>query len=149
MTLKSIGAKMLKQNNRATQYPIFVVVQDERRYVGYDGNWTHTERREDNDEEDICEECLEKYHNNEELPEECDNCSTQCFAYYYIEKQVPMLEPGCFFTAEACEEHIRLNSYHYNNPKSYAISAWRNPEMQTVMKNLIKLTGKDIPSHYL
>ena len=57
-------------------------------------------------------------------------------------------EAGVFFTEKACHDHIESNNYHYNKPRSYVISAWRNPEMVATMHMLLKLTGEEIPSHY-
>jgi hypothetical protein len=48
-----------------------------------------------------------------------------------------------FFTEKACEEHIRLNSYHYADPHSYVSHAFRNPEMELVQKFLINLTKQN------
>lgn len=47
-----------------------------------------------------------------------------------------------FFTAKACQEHIKLNHYHYNDPKDYLNCAWRNPEMELVSEFLCNLVGK-------
>lgn len=41
-----------------------------------------------------------------------------------------------FITKESCKEHIRLNSYHYNNPHTYAMTAWRSPEVEKLWKLL-------------
>lgn len=39
-------------------------------------------------------------------------------------------QTGCFLTKRAAQKHIELNGYHYNNPKTYAMTAWRNPEFE-------------------
>lgn len=49
-----------------------------------------------------------------------------------------------FFTAKACEEHIKANDYHYSEPKCYLNHAWRNPEMELVSKFLCELSGGKI-----
>lgn len=49
---------------------------------------------------------------------------------------------NAFFTAKACKEHIRLNDYHYHKPVDYLTHAWRNPEMEMVIKFLCELTGQ-------
>ena len=51
---------------------------------------------------------------------------------------------NAFFTAKACKEHIRLNGYHYHNPKDYLNHAWRNPEMELVSEFLCGLVNKKI-----
>lgn len=49
-----------------------------------------------------------------------------------------------FFTAKGCDEHIKANHYHYNEPVSYLSHAWRNPEMELVSKFLCELSGGKI-----
>ena len=41
-----------------------------------------------------------------------------------------------FITKESCKNHIRLNSYHYHNPHTYAMTAWRSPEVEKLWKLL-------------
>lgn len=41
-----------------------------------------------------------------------------------------------FITKESCKEHIRLNGYHYCNPRTYAMTAWRSPEVERLWKIL-------------
>lgn len=49
-----------------------------------------------------------------------------------------------FLTAKACDEHIRANGYHYDNPRTYLAHAWRNPDMELVSEFLCALVGKPI-----
>jgi len=51
-----------------------------------------------------------------------------------------------FLTSKACDEHIRLNSHNLSSPTNYLSHAWRNPEMETVIKFLCELTGGKIHS---
>ena len=48
---------------------------------------------------------------------------------YYREERV-MVKGQVYLTEEAAQDHIDRNHYHYNQPKVYVVSAWRNPEMQ-------------------
>lgn len=41
---------------------------------------------------------------------------------------------GCFLTKRAAEKHIELNGYHYQNPHTYAMTAWRNPEFERFIR---------------
>lgn len=118
MTLKDIGIEMVGQDNRATQYPLFVIQEDGLRPSA---PW------EDYDSVDISEDGEE--------------------GHYKIEP-VFDLRAGVFFTTKACQQHIDENDYHYTNPRVYAISAWRNPEMQAVQQHLIVASGKKLPSQY-
>ena len=120
MNDKTLGVRMAEQNNLATQFPIWIVEEDVKRFVPED--WDY----EDSEEED------------------------GQVSYYVVERK-PNLMAGFFFTHQACKDHIQANHYHYDNPKPYCISAWRNPELQGVMHHLIHKEGidnKDIPSHY-
>ena len=118
IVLKDIGSEMVKQDNRSTQYPLYVVQEDERRMPTLVEDADGYETDEDGDK----------------IP--------------YIDKPKIALEPGVFFTAKACQEHIDENSYHYTNPRVYAIAAWRNPEVQTIMQSLIKDAGQKVPIYY-
>ena len=51
---------------------------------------------------------------------------------------------NAFFTAKACKEHIRLNHYHYKEPRDYLSFGFRNPELELVFKFLCGLTGGNI-----
>ena len=42
-----------------------------------------------------------------------------------------------FLTNKSCKEHIRLNNYHYSSDAhSYAMTAWRSPEVEKLFKIL-------------
>lgn len=47
---------------------------------------------------------------------------------------------NAFLTEKACEEHIRYNAYHYNEPRSYLSYGFRNPELEKVMQFICELT---------
>jgi hypothetical protein len=47
---------------------------------------------------------------------------------------------NAFLTEKACKEHIRLNHYHYKEPVDYLTAAFRNPELEQLLKFLSGLT---------
>lgn len=147
-TLEEIGKEMAVQNNRATQFPLFIIMADVERAVP-EGNGE--KRRKDSDYQDfyrgMCAECSTKHEEDGTQPDYCEECDPDCFWDCEI-SQEPDLRAGVFFTAKACQEHIIENHYHYTNPQVYGIGAWRNPEMQQVMFHLIEKAGKEVPSHY-
>ncbi len=51
---------------------------------------------------------------------------------------------NAFLTAKSCKEHIVSNSHHYTNPVDYLSHAFRNPELEMVMKFLCELTNGKI-----
>lgn len=144
--LKKIGEEMISQDNRMAQFPLFVVQEDVLTYVGYSGNWDTRQRAEEIEDDDLCENCSELWENGGDMPDDCDDCDIGAFNYFMVERRMND-DPGVFFTAKACEEHIEANHYRYNNPKCYGIYAWRNPEMAAVMQYLCSLAG-EVPKHY-
>ena len=142
---------MVDQDNRSTQFPMFVVWDRVARVVP-DGFGKPT--RIDLDaigEDDFCEKCYDLVENNlsNKLPDWCEECSSDCFMDVTNEFEAN-LKAGVFFTAEACQKHIDENSYHYSKDvTTYGIGSWRNEEMQSVMKHLIvDVAHQKLPSHY-
>ena len=144
--LKETSRLMREQGNRSTQYPLFVIHSLKRTYVSYSDDHEHTERNEDEDFDMMCGDCQKLYDNGEDLPDSCEHCDVSAFNYYNEAYEIDD-RGGVFFTEKACKDHIEANEYHYNKPRTYVISAWRNPEIVVFMQNLLLLTG-EIPSHY-
>ena len=139
MTIPEIKHELLTQDNRSTSWPIFIIVEDRKIYGVGDGWEDGKERKDDYDHSDLCEECITK-HEDGTVPDECENwgCITS-FVNYRVEKNVPNLYGGFFFTAKAAEEHLAANRHHYNSTaKTYGISATHNSELQTVINYLKK-----------
>jgi len=141
--LIELSEKINKQDNRATQYPLFQV-RTKKRIYGEQGWRDECERKEDDSIEFdmMCKKCQELYKKDEELPNWCEECDSVCFAWYSLE-YTPVEDCGLFFTAKAAQRHIDENSYHYTDPIVYGIGAWRNPEMQKVMQIISSLTTED------
>ena len=53
--------------------------------------------------------------------------------YRNTERVVP---DTMFLTIEECEKHIKSNNYHYINPRCYAMTAWRSPEVSKLYEIL-------------
>lgn len=147
MNISDIGKEMVTQSNRSTQYPLFVIQAEKRVWVAPGQDYDERQRAEDLNEFYLCESCEKLHDSEEELPDECEACDEEAFDHFRIEHYYD-LAPGVFFTAKACDEHIASNHYHYRNPRSYGISAWRNYEMQEVMRHIIGEHTSEIPSHY-
>lgn len=137
--LIDLGKRMNAQNNRATQSPMFVVKQKVRVY-GERGWCSETERRDDSDGE-LCEECQKIEEEGGELPEYCPHCDDECFVSFNWEDEI-VEDCGAFFTAEAAQNHIDCNGYHYHKPFVYGIPSWRNPEMKKVLE-ILSILGND------
>lgn len=61
---------------------------------------------------------------------------------YRIEKQV--VSDTMFLTLRECKEHIKLNSYHYKNPRPYAMTAWRSPQVARLYEILMNTDWKNL-----
>jgi len=48
---------------------------------------------------------------------------------------------NAFLTAKACKEHIRLNHYHYREPVDYLQHAFRNYELEMVLRFISGLSN--------
>lgn len=166
MDLIETSKLMRTQSNRHTQYPLFVVHEelevvqaqgcgDYTKYISEDGEHEFTqeqydaiEEAQDNENQESVEELLE------ELGfENLYDINLRDFRAVEFELQSVMSDrAGFFFTEKACHDHIEQNHYHYTKPRSYVISAWRNPEIVATMQMILNLTteadGLDIPSCY-
>lgn len=117
-TVQLTGKRMAEQDNRGTQYPLFVIQNRIQRQPGIHEDADGVDHDDDGNE----------------LP----------FKYEYVFD----LQAGIFFTQHAALKHLTENAHHYNKPKIYAVGAWRNPEMQAVMRSIIKAGDQEVPSHY-
>ena len=158
-SMKELGKKMNAQDNRSTQFPLFVV-QELKEVVKADGCGDRTiyvyeeqelsyeqynEILEMQDEEDeaVKKEFVEKSEMFDDI-EELDKFNPYDWRAIDVSDEWVISDmAGTFFTAEACERHIAQNHYHYTQPRSYAISAWRNYEMQELMEHLSALGSED------
>lgn len=65
---------------------------------------------------------------------------------YRIEQQIA---PDTFFiTLRECKEHIKSNSYHYNNPRPYAMTAWRSPQVARLYEILENTDWENLQLQY-
>lgn len=144
--LKDLSREMNSQDKRMTHYVMFMVYDEVKVYCGDDWG-DERERREDSYEDCfgnnlLCENCLKLLGDGEELPDDCNDCDSECFVSYKWELQ-PQDEAGVFFTAKACDEYIQSRRYAFNKPVSYGISMYRSDEMKRVMDIISKLTLKE------
>lgn len=64
-----------------------------------------------------------------------DNINYDDIYYVEDEDRVSMFS-GAFLTKRACLQHIETNKYHYTEPHSYANTAYRNYELERLLKIL-------------
>jgi hypothetical protein len=162
--LSDIVDQMIKQDNRATQYPLFYVYEKQELWVDGDDSATRLMfvncEGDEVDEIDFNDKELWKkvdgewetdWHCDEtdETIDQLEACDKFDLRLIHVrEEDVPVVNVGPFFTEEAAEAHIKFNSYHYRKPFTYVNSAWRNYELQELMKIMFTMMGKEIPSCY-
>lgn len=166
MDLQETSRLMRTQSNRHTQFPLFIIQEQQEvpKATGC-GNLTKYFNSDTLSEMTVEQyNAIEEYQDNDEVDEndieliklledvgyealndiDLTDWREVCYDLEWVYRD----EAGVFFTEQACHEHIESNNYHYNKPRSYVISAWRNPEMVAVMQMILKLTGDDIPDYY-
>lgn len=167
MDLIETSKLMRTQSNRGTQYPLFVV-QEELEVGKPDGCGAESQYWSDEyatltvDQYDELERAQDRLtHDTDVVKDALEAIGVESVddidlgdwrkVDYDIE-YVMSDRAGVFFTEAACELHIRQNLHHYTKPRSYVISAWRNPEMVATMQMILNLTseaaGLDMPSCY-
>jgi hypothetical protein len=62
-----------------------------------------------------------------------------------LQYQIIPIYSNIFSTQKAAEEHLRANDYHYNdNATTYAMTAWRSPEIEQLWKILREVDWEGI-----
>ena len=133
--LVQMGKEIKTQNNRATAKPYIYQIQKDERVYGIDSAFA------DGDfvwvyKEDITHTVDPKI---EELPENFNE--DEWFKGYYKEY---VIYDNFFFTEKGIRKHIEQNQHHYKIPtRDYISYAFRNPEMDTVVKLMIFLAKNE------
>lgn len=60
----------------------------------------------------------------------------KCANVAYETREPKIAENTMFLTLREAQEHIRLNGYHYTDPYTYAMTAWRSPQVEQLYKIL-------------
>jgi hypothetical protein len=151
-TLEKMSENMGKQDHRCTRLPLFCVYQKEKRYSPINEG-DHNEYIDEghnvvanSDEELISlfndrDVIIDEYGISEEIYDSATNLKNNVdvianileltsYAYHWVDVPVG---GQVYFTEAGAQRHIDLNLYHYNKPFVYVDSAWRNPEMKTLL----------------
>jgi len=74
-----------------------------------------------------------------------------CDDIYYVTEEDHISQfSGAFLTKRACKQHIEGNKHHYDRPRTYANTAYRNYELERLLKILKTMDLKEHnskPSH--
>lgn len=157
-SLIELSKEMLSQDNRATAMPHMFQIRTDEEIPAHDGcgesiwieNNGEIELRSDEDEKDYIIQFEAELFNDEMIVQK--TAKVEAMSEYeisswlekhdfrQIEVSISHKYANTFFTAKACDDHIKRNHYHYNNPVSYLNHALRNPEMELISKFLCQLT---------
>lgn len=147
--LKDFQNELNTQTDDGNAQPVFWVVAEHKREYDYDPDWADGVIMCGCDDEswDTPEEFLKFLLENNYIKEsqidkdyeydfdELLNLIDDCDFYIYGYKDSDVIVPDTFFlTKRECEKHIERNSYHYDHPHTYAMTAWRSPEFERFMK---------------
>lgn len=152
--LIELSKELNTQDHRATAMPYFFQIQTKEQVAVPDGCGTecyHSDGSQIETEEEI-RQAIYEYKDWTEHGKNCDKLYLEMADW---EKEEILEKAGwqkgnydfkdhyenAFLTAKACKEHIRLNSYHYHKPVDYLSHAFRNPELEMVLKFICELTG--------
>lgn len=133
--VQEIAARLVTQDNRATDCPIFIV-QEKRRVYGFDPAYSDKVAwiNSDGDEADS-EEHARLEAEYEETYEEPEGWTRTAFEdeWHYV--------TACF-TEAGCDEYIQRNRHnHRGELRSYAASSYRNDEFRVVRDFLLAIGG--------
>lgn len=154
--LKELQHKLKTQETDYQASPRFWGVMETKRIYGIDSEYHYTGKvlictdleefnfPEDDlveakeylaDNEYCTEDNIKHIHTMDELEEYMhDILNLESEWVYYRDEEKVSEETGCFLTKEACKKHIESNHYHYKKPRTYAMTAWRNPEFERLMR---------------
>lgn len=137
--IREIAGRLVTQDNRITDCPIFIV-EEKRRTYGFDPQWSDDNEivwlngPNDNAEADPDEHKRLEAAWQETGDEEQDWTRT---AYQDTWEYVT----ACF-TEAGCQEYIRVNKHnHRGELRIYAATSWRNAEFRAVRDLLVALAG--------
>ena len=65
-----------------------------------------------------------------------DEDDSDTLSCYPVRMTEYIAENTMFLTLREAQEHIRLNGYHYKNPRPFAMTAWRSPQVEQLIKVL-------------
>lgn len=165
--------EMLTQDTVCQAHPRFWVVREKRRSYGiedgfddgtevvWDGEtlagnlkelYEYLEENEEDIDIEYCEEHViinaDKsicFYNIEDLVDYMIkelNYNDGLYLVNYRDEYV-IVPDTMFLTKRECEEHIKKNHYHYREPHSYAMTAWRSPQVEKLF-DVIMETNWDL-----
>lgn len=148
--LINISKELNTQDHRCTAMPYFFQVQTKKQIAVAEGNgtmaWHYDGGLIETDEE--IREVVEDYKGWDEATTQFNQLQDyeieqilENVGYSKVYYDYEEVLQNCFLTSKACDEHIASNKHNLSSPINYLSHAFRNPEMETIMKFLSELTG--------
>lgn len=149
--LMNLSKELNTQDHRSTAMPYFFQIQTQEKVPAaegcgtdawfYDGSMIETddelaEAISEYKEISIEDAKLLSWHEKEAALEEA--------GYRKVNYEMKEQYQNAFLTSKACDDHIRANKHHYKSPVNYLTHAFRNPELETLIKFICELTGGEI-----
>jgi hypothetical protein len=148
-SLIELSKELNTQNNRGTATPYFFQIQSQERVAVPLGCGKEAWRCDDSlieTEEEIINAIFD-YKDESMTKDEIKELSSfdkeemlELIGYERVNYDYKESLENAFLTEKACKEHIRANKHHYNQPVNYLSHAFRNPELELVLKFLSELT---------
>ena len=149
--LMNLSKELNTQDHRSTAMPYFFQIQTQERVPTaegcgeeawiYDGSMIETE-------EEITETIAEykgiSVEKAKSLPLYQRETILEEAGYRKVNYEMQEKYQNAFLTSKACDDHIQANRHHYKSPVNYLMHAFRNPEMENLLKFLCELTGGQI-----
>jgi hypothetical protein len=148
--LVNLSNEMNTQNHRGTAMPYIFQIQTQEQVPAVEGSgieaWCYEGSIIETEKE--ISEVISEYENIDIEDVTTDNYERESIleeaGWFKINYEMKEKLQNAFLTSKACDEHIRLNSYHYNSPVNYLSHSFRNPELETLFKFICGLTEKEI-----
>lgn len=152
--LKDLQHELRTQTNDGNAAPVYWGVAEDHEVLAYEGEGTPYLTTDDGlltlqeaiEEIGICiEDCDEDILSQWECVDQSNADEVSEFAietaglsYHevvWLKKEMRISkQTGAFLTKRACEQYIKRNAYHHDNPRTYAMTAWRNPEFEKFLE---------------
>lgn len=163
--LKDLQHELLTQDNDGTANPLYWMVEEEETvgvpdgcgepiiYMG-DGVTMETEEAVEYIENDylryLSDESREEWEEvDKDYMDDVVRFMNDCLDWHEVrivwqeKKEVISRETGAFITKRACKEYIRKFGYNHNKPHTYAMCAYRNFELERLLKILKTIELKE------
>jgi len=152
-SLMELSKELNTQSHRGTAMPYFFQVQTKHQIACASGNGTeawHYDGSLIEDEYDIIQ-AIYDYSDGDLTKKEISEMSEwekdskmETAGYSKVNYDYENRLENAFFTEKACKEHINKNRHNLSSPVDYLSHAFRNPEMEMMMKFLCELDGGKI-----